>query len=407
MIDLYISQTIYKGHVGQKDLIGKLIACRNVSVFLDMEDGDLDNYLDIPDEDLSKPTESMGRGRNNIKSGKIMIDNVIQGIRVKHGLTKAIFIIDSFKKEDRDTILSKYGVLCIDENDVELLELICTEEGKCQKKPEVGEDASTYGDWDFYFKKFQSIPCTSLFFCDHYIYKDNPEFENFKRIISNFMRCTGIKKPFQLLIVCGHNTGDGRKRFHDTYVNEINNVLVSVSKSLDRQINVEYVFCQDDPELKLYKHTHDRRGFSNYVTLSYHNQINAFKYLQNKVKAECGQEIDTKTIFSENISSRDNDTPEAISESYLRDVRYDFENIKSWEPDKNATITYQYFIINGENVVQQLNDTPSIKNNLLLENQGIKDGEQCYYLSVGNNNDWANIVQKEGTFIYKNSLLSR
>lgn len=415
MIDLYISKEIYEGHVGQDDLIGKLIACRNVSIFLDMTDCDLNKYLDILDKDLSKRTVSMDRGRNNIKSGKLMVDKVRKGKKVKYGLTKAIFIInsnpekdDSISEEDRKEIQSKYGVLCIDENDENLLKLICTGEGERSKTPEKGENASAYGDWDFYFKKFQSIPCTSLFFCDHYIKNDKPKFENFKRIISNFMRCTGIKKPFQLLIVCGNHGGEDRRKFHDEIINNINNVLLSVSKSKHRQINVEYIYCQSDDDLKLYTNTHDRHGFSNYVSLTYLHQINAFKYNSNPVEdeypveAECCQEIYTETIFSKNIDSIDKDTPEVKSEKYLRAARYDFDNIKPWGNCIDDKITYQYFIINGENVVQQLNDTPSIKNNLLMENPGIKDGEQCYYLSVRNKNDWANIVREEGTFIYKN-----
>ncbi|MBQ0121547.1 MAG: hypothetical protein KBT13_10595, partial [Bacteroidales bacterium] len=160
MIDLYISKEIYDRHVKQDDLIGKLIACRNVSIFLDMTDCDLNEYLDIPDKDLSKPTVSMDRGRNNIKSGKLMVDKVRNGAKVKYGLTKAIFIIDSISEEDRKEIQSKYGVLCIDENDENLLKLICTGEGEWSRTPEEGENASAY-DWDYYFKKFQSIPCTS------------------------------------------------------------------------------------------------------------------------------------------------------------------------------------------------------------------------------------------------------
>ena len=37
-----------------------------------------------------------------------------------------------------------------------------------------------------------------------------------------------------------------------------------------------------------------------------------------------------------------------------------------------------------------------------MENIGIKDGTKCYYLTVENDNNWANIGYKDDTFIYAN-----
>lgn len=410
MIDLYISQDIYARHEGKKDYIGKLIACRSVSVFLDVEDKELDRYLDISDEDLSKRSVSMDRGRNSIRSGKTLLDIMKEGKLVRYGLTKAIFIINSIRlsKEERERILDKYGVLCIDENDDELLELFCTEEGKRQRTTSKGEDASFYGDWDFYFKNFQSIPCTSLFFDDHYIKNDAAgNFANFKRIISAFMSCGKISQSFQLLIICGDENGNSRNKFHQDYVPKINSVLSSVAKRTRRQINVEYIYCKNNYDSKLYVMTHDRHIFSNYVTLLYLHTIKAFSYKdwelsEKKVEASETQEIYTKTMFSEYISSKDNQTPEETSEIYLRDVKNVFDNVESWHKNKNATNTYQYFIIRGEKVEDQLPEIPTLKNNLIMENTGIKDGAECYYLTVENDNNWANIGYKDDTFIYAN-----
>ena len=393
MIDLYISQDIYARHEGQKDYIGKLIACRSVSVFLDVEDKELDRYLDISDEDLSKRSVSMDRGRNSIRSGKTFLDIMKEGKPVRYGLTKAIFIINSIRlsKEERERILDKYGVLCIDENDDEVLELFCTEEGKRQRTTSKGENAFFYGDWDFYFKNFQSIPCTSLFFDDHYIKNDAEDFANFKRIISAFMSCCKISKPFQLLIIGGDEYGNFRNKFHQDYVPKINSVLSSVAKSSGRQINVEYIYCKNNGDSKLYGMTHDRHIFSNYVTMLYLHTIKAFSYdrklSEEKVKALETQEIYTKTMFSEYISSKDNQTPEETSEIYLRDVKNVFDNVKSWHKNENAINTYQYFIIRGEKVEDQLPEIPTLKNNLIMENIGIKDGAKCYYLTVENDNN--------------------
>ena len=409
MIDLYISQDIYARHEGKKDYIGKLIACRSVSVFLDVEDKELDRYLDISDEDLSKRSVSMDRGRNSIRSGKTLLDIMKEKKDVRYGLTKAIFIINSIRlsKVEKEIILDKYGVLCIDENDDELLELLCTEEGKRQRTTSKGENAFFYGDWDFYFKNFQSIPCTSLFFDDHYIKNDAWNFANFKRIISAFMSCGKISKPFQLLIICGDENGRSRNTFHQDYVPKFNSVLSFVAKSSGRQINVEYIYCKNDYYSKLYVMTHDRHIFSNYVTLLYLHTIKAFNYKVSKlsekeVEALETQEIYTKTMFSEYISSKDNQTPEETSEIYLRDVKNVFDNVESWHKNKTATNTYQYFIIRGEKVEDQLPEIPTLKNNLIMENIGIKDGAKCYYLTVENDNNWANIGYIVDTFIYAN-----
>lgn len=409
MIDLYISQDIYARHEGKKDYIGKLIACRSVSVFLDVEDKELDRYLDIPDEDLSKRSVSMDRGRNSIRSGKTLLDIMKEKKDVRYGLTKAIFIINSIRlsKVEKEIILDQYGFLCIDENDDELLELFCTEEGKRQRTTSKGEDASFYGDWDFYFKNFQSIPCTSLFFDDHYIKNDAGNFANFKRIISAFMSCGKISKPFQLLIICGDVIGSSRNTFHQDYVPKINSVLSSVETSSGRQINVEYIYCKNDYYSKLYVMTHDRHIFSNYVTMLYLHTIKAFNYTvgklsEKKVEALETQEIYTKTMFSEYISSKDNQTPEETSEIYLRDVKNVFDNVESWHKNPNAINTYQYFIISNGKVEEQLPEIPTLKNNLIMENIGIKDGAKCYYLTVENDNDWANIGYKDDTFIYAN-----
>ena len=124
--------------------------------------------------------------------------------------------------------------------------MFCTEEGKRQRTTSKGENAFFYGDWDFYFKNFQSIPCTSLFFDDHYIKNDAEDFANFKRIISAFMSCGKISKPFQLLIIGGDEYGNYRNKFHQDYVPKINSVLSSVATSSGRQINVEYISCKNN-----------------------------------------------------------------------------------------------------------------------------------------------------------------
>lgn len=285
--------------------------------------------------------------------------------------------------------------------------MFCTEEGKRQRTTSKGENAFFYGDWDFYFKNFQCIPCTSLFFDDHYIKNDAWYFDNFKRIISAFMSCGKISKPFQLLIICGDAYGNSRNTFHRDYVPKINSVLSSVAKSSGRQINVEYIYCKNNNDSELYGMTHDRHIFSNYVTMLYLHTIKAFRYKDRKlsekeVEALETQEIYTKTMFSEYISSKDNQTPEETSEIYLRDVKNVFDNVESWHKKPNATNTYQYFIIRGEKVEDQLPESPTLKNNLIMENIGIKDGTKCYYLTVENDNNWANIGYKDDTFIYAN-----
>lgn len=221
------------------------------------------------------------------------------------------------------------------------------------------------------------------------------------------MLCGKISKPFQLLIICGDEYGNSRNTFHQINVPEINSVLSSVAKNSGRQINVEYIYCKNNNDSKLYVSTHDRHIFSNYVTLSYFHTVNAFRYyidrkLSEKIEALETQEIYTKTMFSEYISSKDNQTPEETSEIYLRSVKNVFDNVESWHKNKNATNTYQYFIIRGEKVEDQLPEIPTLKNNLIMENIGIKDGTKCYYLTVGNDNDWASIDHKENTFIYAN-----
>ena len=183
------------------------------------------------------------------------------------------------------------------------------------------------------------------------------------------MSCGKISKPFQLLIICGDAYGNSRNTFHQDYVPKINSVLSSVAKSSGRQINVEYIYCKNNGDSKLYGMTHDRHIFSNYVTMLYLHTIKAFDYRklsEKKVDALETQEIYTKTMFSEYISSKDNQTPEETSEIYLRDVKNVFDNVVSWHKNPNAINTYQYFIISGGKVEEQLPKIPTLKNNLIL-----------------------------------------
>ena len=399
---LFLSKVVYDGHKNESDYIGQLIKCRSVTVFLNMTNEEI--YKEYDNYNCSIPIGGHNRGANSIKSGKVVFDLVNNYKTVRYGLSKAIFITDdvTFSKEKREKIQNKYGILCIGEKDNDLLKLICTnEDGINSQTVTKGDDATTYGDWDYFFNGFDKIPCSALVFMDHYLKNDKHDFCNFKKVLSGFLSCPNINSNFYLLIICGDKDGTNRNYFHNEMSGVINKVIAQIIPDT-RQVCVEYIYCKSSPISELYEDTHDRNIFSNYIKLSCTKGVDVFKYkngFRKSISVKYTQDISCKTSFSEFLNSQKNDTPEESVEKYLETIKKDFHNIVRWTEDKNAPNTYHCFDING-NVIRE-NNNINLKNRIIMEKIEINDGSRCWYISVSNDNDWCNLECKDDIFIYE------
>ena len=118
MIDLYISKDIYD-HCAEGTDLYLLLHNHATQVWLDIDDSDLNEHIASRDND--EPSYDQSQDNPTPKSGKIMLDYMIAGKEIKHGLSKAIVILDYITEDEANTISQQYGILCLTDGQISKL----------------------------------------------------------------------------------------------------------------------------------------------------------------------------------------------------------------------------------------------------------------------------------------------
>ena len=110
MIDLYISKNIYDTCPEGTDLY-LLLHNHATQIWLDINGSELDEL--IASQNDYELTVNQSQGNPTPKPGKIMLDCMKEGKPIKHGLSKAIVILDDITEDKAKEISQQYGILCL------------------------------------------------------------------------------------------------------------------------------------------------------------------------------------------------------------------------------------------------------------------------------------------------------
>lgn len=404
MIDLYISPNIFKEHYNKYSKLGELIRCRSVRIYLDLDKTEFEYWLNS--FDLEDPV-MQSLDSDDIRPGHYMISQIKQEKDIPVGLSKTILMLDGIKDKKERHIEKKYGILCMTPNSLEKKINLLDKKSKFTVSNNISkeEDASTpyCQGWEFYFNPFQGIPCNTFIFSDHYLKKDDGKFyNNVRYILKNCIKQSG--NEYRILFIAGDYKGSGRGGFKEM-TDGINNVLKDISKNVSTQILVEYIYCDsavndrtdkcDNDATALYKTTHDRFVFSNYLTVDAPKTLAAFQYGKggNVTGIKDTQKLQVSALYADGFESNqyiqsEEQNQEAYIDALVKAVGSGINPVC----EGNNRITYYAYKIMGDDVNKLENqERIKLQNRFIMDRVELKKGDPCYYLSVPHCNDWANV----------------
>lgn len=435
MIDLYISKNIYDTCQEGTDLY-LLLHNNATQIWLDIDGSELDEL--IASQNGDELTESKNQDNENLRSGKIMLDCMKEGKPIKHGLSKAIVILDDITEDKAKEISQQYGILCLTFKQISTLwkklktkskytTRFYSEEEKEAYKEEnkidfpigkgAGPDTSEKKGWNYFFAPFNSIPCNTLVFIDRFL-KNDKYCNNIKNIILENIEGSPRSIPIHLLMICGENTVDALDKI---YKKRILPKLTEITKNkfgreylpLIQEIAInhkcefifEFVFVDDTTKDPLYTDIHNRHIYSNYWSLDVPYELNAFSYYYDQLQhANKTQKIEVQGLFVDGFDNNEyiqseEDAQNTVLETLANDFKGGFTPLDEITKIGNNRRAYRAFLIN-ENECKRINNTQNIiiYNRLIMDKINLKNGEVCKYLSLPYCNDWKNISTKQGEY---------
>lgn len=396
MIDLYISPNIFKEHHDKDSKLGKLIRCRSVRIYLDLDKSGLRDWLNS--FDLANPVMP-SFDLDDIRPGHHMISLIKQEKDIPVGLSKTILLLDDILPKKERHIQKKYGILCMSPSSLEDKIIFLNRKSQftvsnihnISKEDEV---TPYYQGWIFYFTPFQGLPYNTFIFSDHYLKKDDGKFyNNVRYILQNCIKQSN--NECRILFIAGDNKGKDRKDFPEM-INGINNVLADISKNVSTQMFVEYIYCDSNNDISgLYSATHNRFILSNYLTVDAPKTLAAFQYNEEGevTRINNTQKLQVSALYADGFESNQYiQSEEQNQEAYIDALVKAIGNGINPVCEGNNRITYYaYKVNNGELEIIVNTEYVKLKNRFIMDRVELKQGDSCYYLSVPHCNDWGNI----------------
>ena len=387
MIDLYISKDIYDNCAENTDLY-LLLHNHATQVWLDIDASELDEHIDSRDND--KPSYDQSQDNPTPKSGKIMLDCMREGKTIKHGLSKAIVILDDITEDVAKKISQQYGILCFTKDKVP---------GLLKRLQIKSKSYTTNKGWEFHFAPFKKkqVPCNVLVFIDRYLGTNDKFCNNFKNIMSQNITNAPTSISFHILIISLHN------KKGEWYTN-----IKESCRELSSGKNCEFlleslIFNEDDP---LYKTTHNRHIFSNYWSLDAPHMIDAYHYNKEIVidRSNTLQSIQVQGIFADGFVNNEyiqsvEDAQNTVLETLANDFKGGFTSLDEETKIGNNRRIYRGYRIKKDSIEKiNKNNQINLLNRLIMDKISLKNGEFCSYLSLPYCNDWKNITIIHGEF---------
>lgn len=394
MAELYLSETALNSIYYNPQLRGIITNQKCLYIDLDKEALNKKTKFIFNDENESPSVfqELLKDGSIEIVAARCVCDKIRNELfSVDDAGASPVFIIE-VDSDKAKNIQDNYGIMCMSDNKIDLSILTAH---KCRTL--IAQDKKKFFQtgvrmrnkevsWESILSKTSRL-CNAIVFNDHYFFqndnnaklnKENIDFFNLKKIFNSLLPDKINNNIFQVLFLCKQND-------FNTYAENSTKIKKTIQK-LRSNYKIDFQIVTGDNSCDLFEYTHNRIIATNYFVISAEHVLAAF-YCNGTIQKD--QEVKCLGLYGAGISEGDDDDcPEIKHEVFLERV----SNIIKCATD-NQTSGYQYKENGKETNVDIKN--PKFMNRLVKQFFGLRDGDNCSYLSVPNKSDWQKIKIKD------------
>ena len=356
-------------------------------------------YIDVNKEALKKEKEFIFNDENEsprviqelYKDGSIEIvaarcvcDKIRdESFSIDDAGASPVFIIDVDSNKAKK-MQDNYGIMCMSDDKPINLSILTAHkcrtliEDKCSQT-EVRK-RNKERSWTTILARTSRL-CNAIVFNDYYFFKNDQEaskeikeetpFYNLKEIFDSLHQYKIKNNIFQVFILCEQND-------FDKYVNHSTKIKKTIQK-LRPDYRIDFQIVSGSKSCPLFEYTHNRIIATNYFIISAEHILAAFN-CDRTIKKD--QDIKCLGLYGAGIADDDDDDcPEIMHEIFLERI----SNIIK-EATDNPTSGYQYKE-NGNDYNVDIKN-PGFMNRLIKQFWGLRDGDNCSYLSVPYKSNW-------------------
>lgn len=408
MAELYLSMkaldTLYYGFGG---IYSKMLTGQKC-LYLDLtpkELRELEDYSDSGDEE-SIIHQLKSDGRMEIVAARSVCDKVKSGTFDTSDCGASPVFILELNHNAPTVIRDTYGVLCIPDSGItrsSLAPLIESNEKwlatpRDRRREDTDENKKETVSWSSILKKSNNT-CNAIVINDHYLFQNDgykidmstpdKELKNLKEIIDSLLPLNQKEGNVQILLLC-------KKEDLGNITKRATHIKKTISKLREYPIIFEIISGNNScPE---FEYTHNRQVATNYAIISVDHVLAAFD--ENGAPTH-DQPARYEPLFSKGLWN-DSDFPEKGHEIFLERVYNINETANTYV--EGTSSGYEYFQ-NGK--VMNIHCI-KVLNRLISQFFGLRDGDNCSYLSVPNKSNWQELKTKSGVYTrigYKNCIV--
>lgn len=389
MAELYLSETALNSIYYDRQLRGIITNQKCLYIDLDKEALNKKKEFNFNDENESPSVfqELLKDGSIEIVAARCVCDKIRNELfSVDDTGASPVFIIE-VDSDKAKNIQDNYGIMCMSDNKIDLSILTAH---KCRTL--IAQDKKNFQtgvrmrnkevSWESILSKTSRL-CNAIVFNDHYFFqndnnanldKENIDFFNLKEIFNSLLPDKIKNNIFQVLFLCKQND-------FNEYVKHSTKIKKTI-QNLRSNYKIDFQIVTGDNNCNLFQYTHNRIIATNYFVISAEHVLAAFN-CNGTIQKD--QEVKCLGLYGAGISEGDDDDcPEIKHEVFLERV----SNIIKYATD-NSTSGYQYKE-NGKDTNVEIQN-PKFMNRLVKQFFGLRDGDNCSYLSVPNKSDWQKI----------------
>lgn len=356
-------------------------------------------YIDVNKEALKKEKEFIFNDENEspnviqelYKDGSIEIvaarcvcDKIRdESFSIDDAGASPVFIID-VDSDKAKKMQDNYGIMCMSDDKPINLSILTAH--KCRTLIAENQYFQTgvrkrnkERSWATILKSTSSL-CNAIVVNDHYFFqndqgasddRENIDFFNLNVIFESLLPYKIKDNIFQVLFLCEQNDFD--KHVHNS------TKIKKTIQELRPNYKIDFQIISGNRNCNLFDYTHNRIIATNYFIISAEHVLAAFN-CNGTIRKD--QDVKCLGLYGAGIADGDDDDcPEIKHEIFLERV----SNIIKYSTD-HPTSGYQYKENGKDNKVDIKN--PGFMNRLVKQFFGLRDGDNCSYLSVPYKSNW-------------------
>lgn len=385
MLNLYLTQKAFiDGFEGTNPELSSLVKGDNVIIFA-ADQIFLDNIKQPGTKEFRYAKLSEKVPRSGIATTETLKNSPkLKLSRFNSSLASSLFIVNIDKKRCQE-IGTKLGVLCIPDSDI----------GTSLHSKDKFKTYTFYqnGGWEDVISEISDAPVNSLIINDRFLAtNEKNDYGNLKDIFRQLFKHKQYDFAIHILIIYGIDSIRTSVK-PDEIIQQMSKAINSIGSALGLNFIQDYIFC-DNKDMRnwpLIDFTHNRFIMTNYHMISAEKQLSAFRN---------GAAVEFQTLYyTSQLASDDSRCKWHIYRREIASIINDAADRESRNKMTSEDSQYKpicpYLCMRVGNNHQEQIIMTDINNRLINE---LQDEDPCWYLSVGNDNDWANTKVLPGTF---------